>query len=115
MNMQRWIKKHSTSVSDKSGFVIGPFIRVVDLQHLMKTHDVVPKISPVMHPLPRPERGETVTTPYAKAYTRRCPQCRALYRTDEAGARWTTRSGNPRYLHPACPAGAKPVKGWTPA
>jgi len=42
MNIDHWIKKHSTTVSDKSGFVIGPFIRVVDLQHLMKTHAVVP-------------------------------------------------------------------------
>lgn len=50
MNMQRWIDKHSTTVSDKSGFVIGPFVRVGDLQHLLKSHDVVPKVSRRPHP-----------------------------------------------------------------
>lgn len=115
MDIDRWIKKHSDTYIIAPGAVTGPMIRVKDLRELLKTHDVVPKISRETQPHSRPELGDKVTTPYAKPYDRRCPECQGVFRTDDPGARWTTRSGNPRYLHPACPAGAKPVKGWRQA
>ena len=45
MNIERWIKKNSISHEDRSGFVIGPFIRVQDLRALLKTHTIIPKNS----------------------------------------------------------------------
>lgn len=52
--------------------------------------------------------------PFAKPYDRHCSLCGQTYRSDAPGARWTNRKGNPRYLHPNCPAGTKPGRGWTP-
>lgn len=51
-------------------------------------------------------------TPFAASYERPCPHCGRLFRTDAQGARYTNAKGNPRYIHPQCPAGARPGKGW---
>lgn len=56
MNMQRWIKRHRVTVTDQSGFVYGPFIRVEKLQELLKTHDVVRKKSPAEQPHSPPRK-----------------------------------------------------------
>ena len=43
MNICRWIKRHRVTHSDKSGFVFGPYVRVSELEELLKTHAIVPR------------------------------------------------------------------------
>lgn len=47
--------------------------------------------------------------PFAKPYDRRCSKCGGLFNTGTPGARWTSKKGAPRYLHPGC---QQPGKGW---
>jgi len=59
MNIDHWIKKHSTTVSDKSGFVIGPFIRAQDLRTLLQSYDLAIKKAPRTKPGERRSASKT--------------------------------------------------------
>ena len=48
----------------------------------------------------------------AAPYQRRCSTCGKLFSTGAPGARWTSKGGAPRYLHPGCQT---PAKGWKAA
>lgn len=49
---------------------------------------------------------------FAKPHEHRCAKCGKLFHTNQAGAKWTNRKGNPRYVHPGCD---QPKKDWKPA